>query len=696
MTDNKPQVKPLASLGRIDSWPLEKKILSGFLLLIFIPFAFFSCALMALLGWDRHFDPKFLFLIMPLSISGMALSVCIASFLSKWFARPFQQCVERIESLEEGLGYEGGSESAFLAGRLERYIQDCHDADSRLQNEMHLREQGEKILKIYQAAFEGAMEGFIILDPQENILVSNKAAADLIGYRKEELAGQSINMLRSDRHPARFYDERWRQIEEQEHWQGETWVRKKDGHSYQFWQSINSIADADQTISLYFVAFREITERKKRERQLAFMASHDLLTGLPNRVSLEKRLESSIAGLGGQENNLALFLINIDNFKNINEAFGHQKGDQLLVQVTQQIGSILHGGGILYRFGGDEFVLLLEQVQNESVVYLMASRILRTMKRAFVVEEEKIYINVSIGVSMYPRDGENSADLIKNAAMAMRRAKNAGKNKYIFFTRDMLEELRNKLHIEYGIRYGLIHREFVVFYQPKVRVRDKKTASMEALIRWKKDDRLISPGVFIPIAEESSLIDDICLYVMEETCLFLNMMRNQGVVVPVSVNVSPRLLRNVDFVDKVEDMLNRHRMQPELLEFEITETSAMSDVEHTLKVMYAIRKLGISFSIDDFGTGYSSLAYLSRMPVSTLKIDKKFVDDLEENPGLIKTMIAIGREMRLVVVAEGVETEKQLLALTDMGCDEIQGYYFSRPLPEEETLHYLLKEKSLP
>jgi predicted signal transduction protein with EAL and GGDEF domain len=353
----------------------------------------------------------------------------------------------------------------------------------------------------------------------------------------------------------------------------------------------------------------------------------------------------------------------------------------------------LSGNDILCRIGGDEFILLLEQVDNDSLIYLTANRILAVLKKPFVLEFKKLYVNASVGISVYPGDGETALDLVRSADMAMHKAKREGKNRHVQFTKGMHDELYEKLRIENGIRYGLLHREFVVYYQPKVKTRTRRTSSLEALIRWEKGGKMISPGVFIPIAEESSLIDELCLFVLHETCAFHTTMQQQGVAVPVSVNISPRQFHSLDFVDIVEDLIGRYQMEPHYLEFEITETTAMHNVEHTLDIMHRLRELGIFFSIDDFGTGYSSLGSLSKMPVHTLKIDKQFVDDLETNSGIVSTIIAISQQMHLNVVAEGVETEEQLLRLNTMGCHEVQGYYFSRPVSGDDILQYLLAEQ---
>lgn len=485
----------------------------------------------------------------------------------------------------------------------------------------------------------------------------------------------------------------WQSLTGKGSWEGEIWNKKKDGTLFPEWLTINCIRNGHKKIIHYFAMFYEIGELKKREKQIAFMAYHDILTRLPNRAFLEHKLTKTLLELRQHGGRLALFFIDLDNFKNINDVFGHHQGDDLLLQVSQRFASILGSNDSLFRLGSDEFVLLMEHFDNDSMLYLMANRIQAVLKKPFLLEFKKIYVNASIGISLYPGDGESSMEMIRSADMAMHKAKREGKNKYILFTRSMHDELYEKFRIENGIRYGLLKKEFVVFYQPKVNIASRRTSSLEALIRWNRGGKLVSPGQFIPIAEESSLIDDLCLFVLQTTCAFLGTMKQQEVIVPVSVNISPRQFHNADFVDMVEDLLRSYTVEPRFLELEITETTAMKDVEHTLAIMHRLREMGLLFSIDDFGTGYSSLGYLNRMPVNTLKIDKQFVDDLQANGGIVNTIIAISKQMHLNVVAEGVETEEQLLELATMGCHEAQGYYFSRPVSMDEILRYLLNEK---
>ncbi len=629
-------------------------------------------------------------------LTGALLSICAAFFMSRLFAAPLRQFALQLEvSQQDGaVEYNGGCEITFLMTRFNQYLETLRNSNAKLNAEVQFRKSAETFLQIYKKIFDSATEGILITDATGKILAVNDAFTAITGYEAYEAIGQDPRMLKSDHHDPEFFKQMWHSLNGTGTWEGEVWNRKKDGTIFPEWLTINSIRDERKKILYYFAMFYEIGELKKREKQVAFMAYHDILTRLPNRSYLENKLAKAIARIKVEGGRMTVFFIDLDNFKNINDVFGHHQGDDLLVQVTQRFTSVLGDNDTLCRLGSDEFILLMENIDNESVIYLMANRILAVLKKPFLLDFKKIYVNASIGIASYPGDGGTGMDLIRGADMAMHKAKRDGKNRFFLFTKGMHEELYEKFRTENGIRYGLLHREFIVHYQPKVNIETRKTSSLEALIRWEKGGRLIGPNTFIPIAEESSLIDDICMFVMEETCAFHALMKKQQVEVPISVNISPRQFHNADFVDIVEDLLNRYQVEPRFIEFEITETTAMKDVEHTLAIMHRIRQLGILFSIDDFGTGYSSLGYLNKMPVSTLKIDKQFVDDLKENSAIVATIIAISEQMHLNVVAEGVETEEQLLSLGAMGCHEAQGYYFSRPVSGDHILQYLLSERA--
>ena len=543
--------------------------------------------------------------------------------------------------------------------------------------------------RLYQELFRHATESMVITDADGIIFAVNQAFCELNGYSVDEAVGHNIRLLRSGRHDEQFYETIWQCLHSRGIWQGNVWNRKKDGAVYPAWLSINSIRSADGRITHYFASIRETSELKKRERQVAFLTYYDLLTKLPNRSSLHRDLPGAIAANRASGRMLSVFSLDLDNFKLINDVFGHKQGDALLVQVAERLRNLVRSGDMLYRLGGDEFCYLLQGASTEAAIYLMVNRLLAALKKPFFLEGRKAFINASIGVSSFPMDGEDGLKLLRNADLSMHRAKEKGRNRYLMFSQSIHAAQKHRFSTESGIRAGLQNGEFLVYYQPKVHIESGKTAAMEALIRWKKDGSLVRPDLFIPVAEESSLIDDLCLFVMESVCSFLGRLKEEGLAVPISVNISPHQFHNLDFVDLAEDLLKRHGTEPDLFEFEITERTAMQDAEYTLRILHNLRQLGIALSIDDFGTGYSSLGYLGKMPVQTLKIDKQFIDGMEDNDGIVGAIIAICKQMQINVVAEGVEEASQLARLAQMGCNEVQGYLFCRPEPEEVIVEYL-------
>lgn len=684
---------------QVPHWSIGKKIFLGSILFViaplFITFAFILHAALTRHPTSIKDAGIIAALLMP---AGLALATCLAFVMSRLIAAPLRRFARQLQPLEQDGDprLPQGCEATFLLEQFNQYSNKLRRIEERLHAEEQFRKSAETLLQIYKKIFDNTTEGIFITDATGKILAVNHAFTTITGYEACEAVGQNPRILRSGHHDPEFFARMWQRLVQQGKWEGEIWNKKKNGTLFPEWLTVRSICNNYQETAYYFAMFYEIGELKKRRKQIAFMAYHDMLTRLPNRGSLEKKLAHSLTRERAEGGKIAVFSIDLDNFKNINDVFGHQQGDDLLIQVTQRFTSVLGETDTLYRPGGDEFILLMEHIENTSIVYLMAQRLLVVLKKPFLLDGKRIYVNASIGISMYPGDGESGPDLIRSADMALQKAKRDGKNRYFLFTKGMHEALYQKFHIEHGIHSGVLGREFIIHYQPKVNISTGKTSSLEALIRWEKEGKLIGPDVFIPIAEESSLIDDLCLFVLEETCTFHAVMHKQQVAVPVSVNISLRQFYDIDFVDMVEDLLGRYQLDPRFLELEITETTAMKDVAHTLNIMQRIRQLGIHFSIDDFGTGYSSLGYLARMPVSTLKIDKQFVDDLEENDGIVATIIAICQQMRLNVVAEGVETEEQLRRLAAMGCHEAQGNYFSGPVSGDAILQFLLTERSLP
>ncbi len=564
----------------------------------------------------------------------------------------------------------------------------------KLQTEIATRTSAEQYLLLFKGIFDNAIEGIYITDPQARILTVNHSFSRITGYQPSEVIGRPPSVLSSGRQDSRFYRRMWRDLREKGFWSGEIWNQNKDGTVCPQWLSISVIKNDRQETTHYFAFFHDISELKRKEKQISIMAYSDALTRLPNRTALEFRLTKAIARATRDRQTLAVFFIDLDNFKNVNDSLGHDTGDRVLVEVANRLSQTIRSEDTLSRLGGDEFILLSEHIDNENSVYVLANRILAALQQPIELPPHTIYINASVGVAVFPDDGRTAQELIKNADMAMYKAKSEGKNTFVMFTKEMNDKLLNRIRIENSIRTGLKNREFSVFYQPKIELAGEQPTSFEALIRWRKNGTIIGPDHFIPIAEESGLIDEMSLYVLDEVCLFFGQMLAHNLpLLPVSVNISPRTFNNLQIVETIDTILAGHRIDHHLLEFEITETTAMKDVRHTLATMQRFRQRGIRFSIDDFGTGYSSLSYLSEMPVSTLKIDKRFIGADDANSrSIVSTITAMSKQMRLKVVAEGVETDDQLRWLRHIGCDEVQGFYFSQPMPGPEALLYLQAE----
>lgn len=607
----------------------------------------------------------------------------------------FNILIEQLHQTKEQLSAEQQTSEA-VHDQLKSEILTREQTHEKLLSEIATRKSAENYLQLFKNLFDHAIEGIIVTDKDARILTVNKSFTDITGYQPQEAIGRNPNMLSSGQQSANFYRKMWQSLQKNGSWFGEIINRKKDGTICPEWLSISQLKDKDNNTTHYFAFFHDISELKEKEKQISIMAYRDALTKLPNRAALEARLTKAISKAKREAGTLAVLFIDLDNFKNINDTLGHDKGDEVLIQVSKRINQVIRQEDTLSRLGGDEFILLSESIENESGIFHLAGRILSCLQEPFVIGFSELFINASIGIATYPNDGKNTNELIKNADMAMYRAKDEGKNKFVLFTQEMHENFLTHVRIENSIRTGLQKKEFIIYYQPKIDIPSERLTSFEALIRWNKNGLIIGPDKFIPIAEESGLIDKMSLYVLEEVCIFLNKLHTQGTsLLPVSVNMAPRTFNNLEIVETIDTILHKYRIDHKYIEFEITETTAMQDIHHTLKTMNRFRQRGISFSIDDFGTGYSSLSYLNEMPVSTLKIDKRFIDANDNHSrSIVSTIIAMSKQMQLKVIAEGVETGEQLDWLRTLGCNEAQGYFFAKPMPESDATQFIQNDQN--
>lgn len=555
------------------------------------------------------------------------------------------------------------------------------------------RKVTEDELRIAAAAFD-SQEGMLITDATSTVLRVNRAFTRVTGYSSDEIVGKTPWLLKSNRHPPEFYKKMWDTVKENGSWQGEIWDRRKGGEDYPKWLTISAVRDKDGRITHYIGTHSDITERKKTEELIQDLAFRDQLTGLANRFSLHERLVQASCDAERNAGQLAVMMIDLDNFKTINDTLGHLTGDQLLVQVASRLSEAVRQSDLVARFGGDEFVIVLSNIDSPSDAAYVADKVLTALSLPYVIEERELRTSASIGICLYPVDATDGHELIKKADVAMYNAKSSGRGRYQFFTEEMHNETVRRLAMEADLRSALNLRQFVLHYQPQLDLRSGQIVGVEALIRWEHPERgLVPPIEFISIAEEIDLIVSIGDWVLEESCRQLAIWRTQGIEhIRVSVNLSARQFLDRALPDRICALLHQHGLDAGRLELEITESMSMNAPEETVASMLELRSRGLSLSIDDFGTGYSSLAYLKMFPINSLKIDRSFVKDIEVDQNdaeICGVTVSLAHKLGLNVVAEGVETEAQLKYLMSIGCEKIQGYLISKPLPSDQVGEFL-------
>ena len=468
-----------------------------------------------------------------------------------------------------------------------------------------------------------------------------------------------------------------------------TLLLSKDGTEYDIEDSAAPIRDHDGTILGVVLVFHDTSDAKKMAQKMTYLAEHDFLTGLPNRLLLNDRISQALNSANRRNNKLALLFLDIDHFKKINDTLGHGVGDKLLVELSKRLQSCLRFTDTISRQGGDEFVVLLPEISDSLAAAEIADKLISATKTNFHIDIHELTVSVSIGIAVYPDDGMTADALTKNADAAMYHAKSEGRNNFQFFTADMTQRVSEQLSLENNLQKAIKNKELILHYQPKVSMQTGKMIGVEALLRWQHPDwGLISPDRFIPIAEESGLIKPIGNWVLREACRQNRAWQDMGLpAIPVAVNLSVVELRQPTFVQEVTRVLMQSGMAPEHLELEVTESIAIQEYTEVISWLQKLKEMGVRLSIDDFGTGYSSLSYLKRLPIDTIKIDKSFIHDIGidlNDAAIVDAIISMSHSLGLSVIAEGVETKEQLDFLKTHHCDEIQGYYFGRPVPAAE------------
>jgi diguanylate cyclase (GGDEF)-like protein/PAS domain S-box-containing protein len=563
------------------------------------------------------------------------------------------------------------------------------------------RKQAEETLRLYAKMFENSGEAILITDRKNRIVAANRALVRDTGYAVEELRGKDPSFLSAGRTPRETYQAMWAGLQESGYWQGELWDLRKDGMIYPKWAAISAIHDDKGELINYIASFTDISERKAAEARIDHLAHHDALTGLYNRYNLESRLGQSLLAARREGCQLAVLFIDLDRFKVINDSLGHHVGDLLLVEVAKRLGVCVRESDIVARLGGDEFVVVLTSLANDMDAALVATKMVVMLGEPYEIEGKLLHSTPSIGISLFPANGEDTDTLMKSADTAMYHAKEKGRNNFQFFSPAMTAAASERLELERDLRGALLAGQFELHYQPQVCATSSRILGVEALIRWRHPERgLIPPLKFIPIAEETGVIEAIGAWVLDEACRQKAAWRDAGFGLKhVAVNLSAYQLRSPDLLKQVKDAIARNDLDPGELELEITESVAMDDPERAIGQLRALRDAGVELAIDDFGTGYSSLAYLKLLPIHTLKLDRAFVRDIEsdENDAAISAAtLALAKNLGLRVVAEGVETTAQKDFLAGHGCNLLQGYLFGKPAAAGELTAQWRNDPAMP
>lgn len=543
----------------------------------------------------------------------------------------------------------------------------------------------EKRLNLAHKIIEGTSDAVLVTDLSGKILDVNSAFTTITGYKRHEVIGQNPRIGKSGHQDANFYKNMWKHIINDGHWSGEIWDRKATGEVYPKLLTINTIYDEDAKPQYYTGIFSDISHIKDAENKLHNIAYYDGLTGLPNRSLFQDRLSHELTIAKREQKSCALLYIDLDKFKDVNDTLGHKAGDLLLIQAAKRIQNSLRESDTVARIGGDEFTVLLSGSPSEEVVGNIAQDIIQLMKPSFTLEDNQIYIGATIGIAFYPKDGNSEDELYKYADLAMYQAKAAGRNCFRFFTATMNEKVLKHIHLEKELHEALEKKEFQLYYQPKISLENKQLIGFEALIRWQHSDKgLVSPVDFIPVAEGSNLIVAIGDWVIQNAFAQLKQWNDTGYKeISLAINIASRQLHETNFIEQVKKYLRLYQIPANQIEFEITESMLMEDIEKASQCLGQLKKIGIRVAIDDFGTGYSSLAYLKHFPIDTLKIDQSFVQYLKQgsrDAAIVDTIIAMAHNLDLQVVAEGVENREQEQYLFEQECDLGQGYLFARPM----------------
>jgi len=577
-------------------------------------------------------------------------------------------------------------------GRVTHFIGIVQDVTGRRQQEAQRR--------IAEQVFEQSREGIVVTDAKRQIVMVNAAFSAITGYSEAEVLGRNPHMLSSGRHDRSFYRRIWRDIHARGVWQGELWNRRRDGQDFLEWLTIKVLRDATGAVTHYTGTFTDLTDQRAAQERIDWLSHFDPLTRLPNRDLLADRCDHDINVAKRDGKSVAMLALNLDRFRQINETLGFSIGNRILKKFSARLARAVRDKDTVARLQGDEFVVVLPSESPEGASAL-AHRLLTILAEPYGVADTEARTGTSIGIAMYPSDGTDFEALFKAARVAMYQCKAEGGQQHRFFSAELFEATIAKQALVSALRKAIDNKQLRLHYQPFVDLRTGRIGGMEALLRWQHPEMgAVSPGTFIPLAEESGHIVAIGIWVLRQACRDINAWQDSGLdVPPVSVNLSPVQFRDPELLNTVRSVLQEHAIAPRQICLELTEGAVMDDAGHSERVLRALKELGVRLSLDDFGTGYSSLSYLKRFPFDKVKIDQSFVRDIHsstQDAVIAKVVISMSHGLGLRVIAEGVETEAQCKFMQHNACDEIQGFLFSKPVPADQLQALLREDRRLP
>ena len=556
----------------------------------------------------------------------------------------------------------------------------------------------ESQMHILSSALEQTADLVLITNVAGIIEYVNPSFESTTGYQREEIIGKKPKLLRSGKHDQAFYVQLWETILSGKVFSEVFINARKDGSIYYEEKNITPIRDSQNNITHFISTGKDISERMRVQERLHYMAHHDPLTKLPNRNLFMDRLRQAMARAHWHKRLIAVMFLDLDRFKTINDSLGHAVGDELLIQLTQRLSSGVRAGDTIARFGGDEFAILLDDIASEKDISQLAKKILDTMISSFIIQKREFFMTASIGVSIFPNDGEEAETLLRNADVAMYRAKDLGRNNYQFYSNEMSARAFERLTLENSLRHALKRMEFSLLYQPQMEIKSRRIVGVEALLRWQHAELgQILPSDFVPLLEETGLIIPVGDWVLQNALQQTALWHSAGYdFLKISINLSGRQFNNPEFLTSLQSTVLNSGVNPEQVELELTESMLMRNASKTVSALNTLHQLGINIAVDDFGTGYSSLNYLRRFPISTLKIDRSFIRDVIEDPddrAITTAIIVMAQSLNLVVVAEGVETEAQTIFLQSLDCHQIQGNVCSAPVSASVISKMLLAQE---